>query len=117
MFSEKLLPMDVAGTVHVMNYKLDVANMFTGNDEDKESYRRVWTEYLENNRDALDRYLYYPMSCRYQKVLAVFDPGESEIVDIVPVYTERAESEIMLTLTEDELELADPQKSEMVNRD
>ena len=117
VFSEKLLPMDVVGTVHVMNYKLDVANMFTGSDEEKENFRRIWTGYLNKNRGALDSYLYYPMSCRYQKVLAVFDPSESEIVDFLPVYTERAESEIKLTLTEDELKLADPQKSEMVNRE
>ena len=103
VFGEKLLPMDVAGTVHLMNYKLDVTSSFVGSDEQKEKYSKIWSDYLERNPDAISRYLYYPMSCRYQKVLAVFDPGSSEIVDYLPVYTDRAESEIKLTLTEDQL--------------
>lgn len=106
VFSEKLLPMDVAGTVHLLNYKLDVANRFVGSEEQKEKYGQIWSDYLASNPDAAERYMYYPMSCRYQKVLAVFDPSSSEIVDYVPVYTDRAESEIKLTLTDEELERA-----------
>jgi len=103
-FSEKLLPMDVVGTTQVMNYRLDVANNFTGSEKDIEKYREIWSVYLENNPDALKQYLYYPLSCRYSKVLAVFDPEDSEIVDYLPVYTERAASRIKLGFTQEELE-------------
>jgi hypothetical protein len=104
VFSEKLLPMDIVGTTQVMNYHLDVPNSFTGSEDEIERYRRIWSDYLENNPEAGNRYLYYPMSCRYQKVLAVFDPEDSAIVDFVPVYTNRAESKIMLGFTPEELE-------------
>ena len=105
VFSEKLLPMDVVGITQVMNYRLDVANSFTGSeDEDLGKYRKIWTEYLEQNPDALQKYLYYPLSCRYNNVLAVFDPESSEIVDFVPVYTDRAKSRIKLGFTQEELE-------------
>jgi len=105
VFSEKLLPMDVVGTTQVMNYKLDVANNFTGSeDDDLGKYRKIWSEYLEQNPDASQKYLYYPLSCRYNNVLAVFDPESSEIVDYVPVYTDRAISRIKLGFTPEELE-------------
>jgi hypothetical protein len=104
VFSEKLLPMDIVGTTQVMNYYLDVPNSFTGSEDEIEKYRKIWSDYLEKNPEAGKRYLYYPMSCRYQKVLAVFDPEESAIVDFVPVYTNRAESKIKLGFTPEELE-------------
>jgi hypothetical protein len=104
VFSEKLLPMDIVGTTQVMNYYLDVPNSFTGSEDEIEKYRKIWSDYLENNPEAGKRYLYYPMSCRYQKVLAVFDPEDSAIVDFVPVYTNRAESKIKLGFTAEELE-------------
>lgn len=105
IFGEKLLPMDVVGTTQVMNYKLDVANSFTGSEDVIENYRKIWSGYLEKNPSAAQQYLFYPMSCRYERVLAVFDPEKSEIVDYVPVYTNRAESSIELGFTQEELEL------------
>jgi hypothetical protein len=104
VFSEKLLPLDVVGTTQVMNYYLDVPNSFTGSRDDIEKYQKIWSDYLENNPESSRRYLYYPMSCRYQKVLAVFDPEKSAIVDFLPVYTSRAESKIKLGFTPEELE-------------
>ena len=104
VFSEKLLPMDVAGTVHVMNYKLDVAGSFVGSEEEVRKYRAIWSDYLKKNPDAAERFYFYPMSCRYQKVLAAFDPENGEIVDYVPVNTDRAVSTIKLGFTEEELE-------------
>ena len=104
VFSEKLLPMDIVGTTQVMNYYLDVPNSFTGSQDEIEKYRKIWSDYLEKNPESSRRYLYYPMSCRYQKVLAVFDPEDSAIVDFVPVYTNRAESKIKLGFTAEELE-------------
>jgi hypothetical protein len=117
VFSEKLLPMDVVGTTQVMNYRLDVANNFTGHEADIEKYRKIWSEYLEKNPDAPQKYLYYPLSCRYNKVLAVFDPESSEIVDYVPVYTERAESRIELGFTPEELEEFEQYKKMQNNSD
>jgi hypothetical protein len=104
MFSEKLLPMDAVGTVHLMNYKLDVPGSFYGDNEQKEKYTRVWSQYLENNPGADQQFLFYPLSCRYKNVLAVFDPQSSAIVDFVPVYTNRAESTVKLGFSKDELE-------------
>jgi len=104
VFSEKLLPMDIVGTTQVMNYYLDVPNSFTGSQDDIEKYRKVWSNYLEKNPESSRRYLYYPMSCRYQNVLAVFDPENGAIVDFVPVYTDRAESKIKLGFTPEEME-------------
>ena len=104
VFSEKLVPMNVAGTLHVMNYKLNVANSFVGTEEDKEKFRTIWSNYVAQNQGALEQYLYFPMSCRYRNVLAVFDPEGSEIIDFVPVYTNRAESEVKLGFTQEELE-------------
>ena len=104
VFSEKLLPMDAVGTVQVMNFKLDVPRSFYGSREDKEKYQKIWQKYLENNPGAQQQYLFYPMSCRYNNVLAVFDPESSTIVDFVPVYTDRAESTIELGFTREELE-------------
>jgi hypothetical protein len=63
VFSEKLLPMDAVGTTQVMNYQLDVANSFTGSEADKEKYRKIWSDYLDQNPGASKQYLYYPMSC------------------------------------------------------
>lgn len=105
VFGEKLLPMDVVGTTQVMNYKLDVPGNFTGTKEDVEKFPRIWSEYIEKNPNAIKKYLHYPLSCRYQNVLAVFDPEKSEIVDYVPVYTNRAESTIKLGFTQEELEV------------
>ena len=113
VFSEKLLPMDIVGTTQVMNYYLDVPNSFTGSEDEIEKYRKIWSDYLENNPEAGKRYLYYPMSCRYQKVLAVFDPEDSSIVDFVPVYTNRAESKIKLGFTAEELEYDREYKKKM----
>ena len=107
MYGEKLLPMDAVGTVHLMNYKLDVAGSFYGDNEDKEKYTRIWSQYLENNPGVDQQYLFYPLSCRYNNVLAVFDPQNSTIVDFVPVYTNRAESTVKLGFTRDELEQVD----------
>lgn len=104
VFSEKLLPMDAMGTVQVMNYKLDVPGNFYGDREDRQKYSRVWNEYVEKNPDAVQKYLYYPLTCRYKNVLAVFDPESGVILDYVPVYTNRAESAIKLGFTEEELE-------------
>jgi hypothetical protein len=113
VFSEKLLPMDAVGTTQVMNYQLDVANSFTGSEDDKEKYRKIWSDYLDQNPGASKQYLYYPMSCRYQKVLAVFDPEKSSIVDFLPVYTDRAESRIKLGFTPEELEYDREYKKKM----
>lgn len=113
VFSEKLLPMDVVGTTQVMNYRLDVANNFFGGGKDIEKYRSVWSAYLEQNPDAPQKYLYYPLSCRYNKVLAVFDPESSEIVDYVSVYTNRAESRIKLGFTAEEHEEFEEYKRNM----
>jgi hypothetical protein len=104
VFSEKLLPMDVVGTTQVMNYHLDVPMNFIGSADDIEKYSQIWSDYLEKNPQAGKKYLFYPLSCRYQNVLAVFDPEDSEIVDYVPVYTNRAESKIKLGFTPEEIE-------------
>jgi len=117
VFSDKLLPMDVVGTTQVMNYRLDVANNFTGSEVDIEKYRKIWSEYIEKNPDAPQKYLYYPLSCRYNKVLAVFDPESSEIVDYIPVYTDRAESRIKLGFTPEELEEFEQYKKMQDNSD
>ncbi len=113
VFSERLLPMDVVGTTQVMNYHLDVPNSFTGSQDDIERYRKIWSDYLEDNPESSRRYLYYPMSCRYQNVLAVFDPESSSIVDFLPVYTNRAESKIKLGFTPEELEYDREYKKKM----
>ena len=104
VFSEKLLPMDIVGVTQVMNYRLDVANKFTGSEDEISQYRKIWSEYLEKNPDAPQKYLYYPLSCRYNKVLAVFDPESSMIVDYLPVFTNRAESRIKLSATQEKFE-------------
>ena len=103
IYGEKFLPMDAIGTVQVMNYRLDVAQNFSGEDADIEKYRNIWSDYLVDNPDVIDQHLFYPLSCRYNKVLAVFDPEKSEIVDIVPVYTQRPASKIALGFTTDEI--------------
>lgn len=113
VFSEKLLPMDVVGTTQVMNYHLDVPMNFIGSADDIEKYSQIWTDYLEKNPQASKKYLFYPLSCRYQNVLAVFDPEDSEIVDYVPVYTNRAESKIKLGFTPEEIEYDREQKKRM----
>ena len=103
IFSDRLLPMDAMGTVQVMNYKLNVPASFIGSEDEKAKFKRLWDDYLASHPDANKKFLYYPMSCRYQKVLAVFDPVSSEIVDYVPVYTERAQSAIKLGFSQEEL--------------
>ena len=113
VYGEKFLPMDVAGIVHLMNYKLDVENSFVGSDEQKAKYSETWMKYIEHNPDAFGQYLFYPMSCRYRRVLAVFDPERSEIVDFVPVYTERAVSTIKLGFTEEELKGFERRRQEL----
>ena len=113
VFSDKLLPMDAMGTVQVMNYKLDVPGSFAGSEEERANYQKIWAEYQRGLAQDEQQYLYYPMSCRYQKVLAVFDPESSDIVDYVPVYTERAESAIKLGFTAEELEYDRELKKQM----
>lgn len=104
VFGEKLLPMDIVGTTQVMNYILDVPNNFFDSTGDVEKYGKIWSEYIEKNPNAMKQFLYYPLSCRYNKVLAVFDPESSVIVDYVPVYTNRAVSKIKLGFTREEQE-------------
>ncbi len=104
IFGEKFLPMDVVGTVQVMNYKLDVAESFSGSEADVEKYKNIWSAYLARNPDATKQYLFYPLSCRYDKVLAVFDPEKSEIIDYLPVDTARPSSKIALGFTREEIE-------------
>jgi len=87
-----------------MNYKLEVADSFLGDDAEVEKYRNIWSEYLARNPDATKQYLFYPLSCRYDKVLAVFDPEKSEIIDYLPVDTARPSSNIALGFTREELE-------------
>ena len=70
----------------------------------KWSATKTWSDYLASNPDATEQYLFFPLSCRYRNVLAVFDPEKSEIVDYVPVYTKRATSTIKLGFTHEELE-------------
>ncbi|MBT8126417.1 MAG: hypothetical protein HKP12_15665 [Gammaproteobacteria bacterium] len=104
IFGEKFLPMDVVGTFQIMNYTLDVANSLSGDGDQIAEYREIWNQYLRNRRHHKDHYMYFPLSCRYGRVLAVFDPEVSEIVDYVPVCTTRAVSRIKLGFTRDEIE-------------
>jgi hypothetical protein len=104
VFGEKFLPMDAIGTVQVMNYELDVADNFYGNEEEMEEYEKIWSDYLDRNPGVEEKYLFFPLSCRYNNALAVFDPEKSEIVDFVPVYTMRATSKVKLGFTPEELE-------------
>jgi hypothetical protein len=104
LFGEKFLPMDVVGTVQVMNYTLDVASSLSGSVDQIDHYRKIWAQYLENSPAERSEYMYFPLSCRYGKVLAVFDPEESRIIDYVPVVTARAISKIELGFTRKELE-------------
>ena len=103
VFYDKLLPMDATGIEQVMNFRLDVPGSFSGSEEEKANYQKIWAAYQYERSQEERQYLYYPMSCRYKKVLAVFDPKSSEIVDYVPVYTERAQSTIKLSFTQEEL--------------
>ena len=103
IFGEKYLPMDVVGTVQLMNYVLDVDNSFVGEEHQIDRYRMIWADYLERNPVETDKYMYFPLSCRYDRVLAVFDPELSEIIDYIPVYTDRAISRIKLGFTRDEM--------------
>ena len=104
VFGEKFLPMDVVGTVQVMNYMLDVDNSLSGDTEQIEKYRKIWAQYLEKSPAENNKYMYFPLSCRYGKVLAVFDLEDSRIIDYVPVVTTRAISKIDLGFTRKELE-------------
>lgn len=104
VFGEKFLPMDVVGTVQVMNYMLDVDNSLSGDAEQIEKYRKIWAQYLEKSPAENNKYMYFPLSCRYGKVLAVFDLEDSRIIDYVPVVTTRAISKIDLGFTRKELE-------------
>jgi len=104
VFGEKYLPMDVVGTVQVMNYTLDVANSFSGDDDQIDQYRKIWAEYVENSPDETNQYMYFPLLCRFGRALAVFDPESSRIIDHVPVFTERAISKINLGFTREEIE-------------
>lgn len=104
IFGEKFLPMDVVGTFQIMNYTLDVANSLSGDGDQIAEYREIWNQYLRNHRHHKNHYMYFPLSCRYGRVLAVFDPEVSEIVDYVPVSTTRAVSRIKLGFTRDEIE-------------
>jgi len=104
VFGEKFLPMDAVGTLQVMNYELDVANNFYGSEEELEKYEKTWADYLAANPDVIEQYLFFPLACRYNNALAVFDPEKSEIVEYVPVYTKRATSKVKLGFTREELE-------------
>lgn len=104
IFGDKFLPMDVVGTVQLMNYFLDVDNSLSGDADQISKYRKIWAEYLENNPDQTGQYMYFPLSCRYGRVLAVFDPEISEIIDYVPVNTNRAVSKIKLGFSREEIE-------------
>ena len=104
IFGDKFLPMDVVGTVQLMNYFLDVSNSLSGDDNQISKYRKIWAEYLENNPDQTGHYMYFPLSCRYGRVLAVIDPEISEIIDYVPVNTKRAISKIKLGFSREEIE-------------
>jgi hypothetical protein len=104
VFGEKFLPMDAVGTLQVMNYELDVANNFYGSEEELEKYAKTWADYLAANPDVIEQYLFFPLACRYNNALAVFDPEKSEIVEYVPVYTKRATSKVKLGFTREELE-------------
>jgi hypothetical protein len=104
VFGEKFLPMDVVGTVQLMSYTLDVASSFSGDDDQIVKYREIWNEYFKNSADYKDTYMYFPLSCRYGRVLAMFDPEVSEIVDYLPINTERAISTMQLGFTRDEIE-------------
>ena len=104
IFSNRYLPMDVVGTVQLMNYVLDVANSFSGDEEQIDGYKTIWSEYIDSNPDEAGKYMYFPLTCRFDKVLAVFDPEVGEIIDYVPVYTNRAISRIELGFTRKEVE-------------
>jgi hypothetical protein len=104
VFGEKFLPMDVVGTVQVLNYTLDVASSLSGDVDQVDKYRKIWADYLENSPAEKSNYMYFPLSCRYGKVLAVFDLEDSRIIDYVPVVTTRAISKIELGFTRKELE-------------
>ena len=104
VFGEKFLPMDVVGTVQVMNYTLDVANSLSGSVDQIDQYRKIWADYLETGPAEQSEYMYFPLSCRFGEVLAVFDPEASRIIDYVPVVTARAVSRIELGFTREELE-------------
>ncbi|MGB5275724.1 MAG: hypothetical protein WBO73_16375 [Gammaproteobacteria bacterium] len=104
LFGEKFLPMDVVGTVQLMSYTLDVASSFSGDDDQILKYREIWNEYIQNSADYKDTYMHFPLSCRYGRVLAMFDPEISEIVDYLPIDTERAISTMQLGFTRDEIE-------------
>ena len=100
IFGEKFLPMDVVGTFQVMNYTLDVANSFSGNDHEIAEYREIWNRYVQKSGPDRADYMYFPLSCRFGRVLAVFDPEASEIIDYLPVNTTRAISKIKLGSTQ-----------------
>ena len=104
MFGEKFLPMDVIGTFQLMNYTLDVATSLSGDDHQIAAYRETWNEYVRNRRHDEEHYMYFPLSCRYGRVLAVFDPEVGEIIDYLPINTTRAISKIELGFTKDEIE-------------
>lgn len=104
VFGERFLPMDAVGTLRVMNYELDVASNFFGSEEEMEMYAKTWSDYLATNPDVKEQHLFFPLSCRYNNALAVFDPEKSEIVDFVSVYTNRATSKVKLGFTREELE-------------
>ena len=104
MFGEKFLPMDVIGTFQLMNYTLDVANSLYGDDDQVAAYRTIWNQYVRDHASDRADHMYFPLSCRFGRVLAVFDPEASEIIDVLPVNTTRAISKIKLGFTRDEIE-------------
>ena len=104
IYGERFLPMDVVGTVQLLNYTLDVSESFDGSPEQVGNYRKIWSRYLENNPDEAGKNLYFPLTCRFGRALAVFDPEAAEIIDFLPVHTRRAVSRIQLGFTRDEIE-------------
>jgi hypothetical protein len=104
IFGEKFLPMDVIGTFQLMNYTLDVANSLSGDDDQVAEYREIWDQYVKKRKPNEVDYMYFPLTCRFGSVLAVFDPEASEIIDYLPVNTTRAISKIELGFTPDEME-------------
>ena len=100
IFGEKFLPMDVVGTFQVMNYTLDVGNSFSGDVDEIAEYKEIWNRYVQKRAPNRADYMYFPLSCRFGRVLAVFDPEASKIIDYLPVNTMRAISKIKLGSTQ-----------------
>lgn len=100
-FGDKFVPMDAESLQHVLKFKLYINkdNMrLMKENETAESLMARWKEYLSLHPGYLDSYKFYPLDCRYGKVLAVFDPDNKRIIDTVPIYTEAAEAKINMDI-------------------